>query len=70
MSPSSLHLSMLGADFDGDTCSLTILYSDESIKEVNEYLQSKRYYVGTNGRVNFSTGTDTVSYVLANMTGP
>lgn len=69
MSPSNLHLGMLGADFDGDTTSLNIVYSDEAVREVLKYLQSSRYYVGTNGRMNFSVGTDTVKFCLKNMTG-
>jgi len=69
ISPSSPHLARLGADFDGDTASFNIVYSDEAIKEVNDYLNSKKYYLGTDGRISFSANTDTVGYVLKNMTG-
>lgn len=69
LSPSPYHLARLGADFDGDTASGNIVYSDEAIEEVKAFLASKKYYVGTDGRINFSANTDTVSYVLKNMTG-
>lgn len=31
-------------------------------------MQSKRYYVGTDGKISFSSETDTVKYVLKNLT--
>lgn len=69
ISPAAAHLARLGGDFDGDTCSLNIVYSDESIAEVKKYLSSKKYYVGTDGKISFSANTDTVSYILKNITG-
>jgi hypothetical protein len=69
LSPASPHLSRLGADFDGDTGSGNIVYSDEAVAEVKNFLNSKRYYIGTNGKITYSSNTDTVAYVLRNMTG-
>lgn len=55
--------------YDGDTASGNIAYTDEAIKEVKEFLASKKYYIGTDGKISFSANTDTVGYVLKNMTG-
>lgn len=69
MSPHPSKLASLGADFDGDTASGSICYSDEAIAEVNKLFQSRKFYIGTDGRMNFSTATDTIKFVLHNMTG-
>ncbi len=70
LSPHPTRLARLGADFDGDTCSWTCLYSDEALKENENFFMSKRAYVGTDGRFINSVQTDTVEFVLANLTGP
>jgi len=69
MSPHSCRLQNLGADFDGDTSSLTVAYADESIKEINDFLNSKIAYIDTDGRFIANLRTDTVNYVLQNLTG-
>lgn len=69
MSPSPAHLAMLGADFDGDMCSANIVFSDEAKAEVKKLLNSKKYYLDTNGGMPFSANTDTIDYVLASITG-
>lgn len=68
LSPHSSHLVRLGADFDGDTSSANIAYSDEAKEEIAAFLHSKAYYVGTDGKISFSANTDTITYVLHNMT--
>jgi hypothetical protein len=70
LSPHTSHLLRLGADFDGDTCSGNIVYSDEAIQEITEFFNSKKAYVGTDGRFINDTNVDTVRHVLANITGP
>jgi len=67
--PHSSRLGRLGADFDGDTSSANICYSDESIRECETYFNSRRAYVGTNGEFINSTSVSTVELVLHNMTG-
>lgn len=67
--PHSAHLEPLSADFDGDTASGNVTYSDESIAEVDKYLSQKRAYVGTDGRLIYSTNVSTVSLVMHNLTG-
>ncbi len=69
LSPHPKNLARLGADFDGDTVSFNVLYSDEAIAEVRGYLNSKKAYVGTDGRLLYDTSVDTIQHVLRNMTG-
>lgn len=67
--PHASRVGKLGADFDGDTCSLNAVYSDDSVREVTEYFNKRRAYVGTNGKLIHSVGIDTVAFVLHNLTG-
>lgn len=67
--PHSAKLARMGADFDGDTGSGNITYSDESVQEVDKFLAQKRAYVGPDGRLMSSTNVSTVSLVLYNLTG-
>lgn len=69
LSPHSAQLAGLGADFDGDTCSANFVYSDEAVKEVNDFLSKKRSHVGTDGRLIADLNTKTIQYVLAYTTG-
>ena len=62
------HLSALGGDFDGDTVSLTMVLADESISEINQYLNKKDYYLNDNGGFTFSSNTDILEAVLSFMT--
>jgi len=67
--PHPSRLAGLGADFDGDRCSLDFVYSDEAIAEVDQLLKSRKYYINLEGSFNASAETDTISYVLRNITG-
>jgi hypothetical protein len=67
--PHSAKLGKLGADFDGDTASANVTYSDESIQEVNEHLTKKLAYVGTDGSFTSSIDVATVALVMHNLTG-
>ena len=58
------HLGALGGDFDGDTVSLTMCLSDESILEITDYLDRKEYYINDSGGFTFSNETDVLSAVL------
>ncbi len=68
ISPSEFHLVLLGADFDGDTCSLNITYSPESRDEVSEYLNSARFYLNSRGKIVFTAKSDNISLVLKSFT--
>lgn len=67
--PHSSHLKKLGADFDGDTASGNIAYSDEAIAEASKFFKTKKAYVGTDGKLLFSCAVDTVELVLHSLTG-
>lgn len=67
--PHSSRLVGLGADYDGDTCSANVVYSEEAIAECENYFESRQAYVGVNGEFTSKTGVSTVNLVLANMTG-
>ncbi len=69
VSPSLTHIKRLGADFDGDTVSFNTVYSEQAIKEVKEYLKSKRYYLDSSGKLTYSMSTDTIDFVVSNLTG-
>lgn len=67
--PHTSHLARLTADFDGDTSSGNIAYSDEAINEAAKFFQTKKAYVGTDGKFLYSCAVDTVELVLHSMTG-
>ena len=62
------HLGALGADYDGDAMSFTMVLSDEAVTEINEYLLKKEYYLTDTGSFIFSNSTDTMNTVLAYIT--
>lgn len=68
--PHSSRIVNLNADFDGDTCSLTVVYSDTALREIKEFFNDKRAYLDTSGNIMHSTDIDTVAFVLHNLTGP
>lgn len=67
--PHSSHLARLTADFDGDTSSGNIAYSDEAIAEAEKFFKTKKAYLGTDGKLLFSCAVDTVELVLHSLTG-
>ena len=69
ISPHYSKLSRLYADFDGDTVSFNIGYTDDTIKEIDDKLNSKSFYIAPDGALTYSAQTDTIDYVLAYMTG-
>jgi len=62
------HLATMGADFDGDTISVTGVLSEEGIKEINDLFSKKEYYIDSSNKFIFSNSTDTLSAVLAYIT--
>ena len=69
ISPAPSHLATLNADFDGDTCSVIVAYSEEAIKEVADKINSKSFYVNSSGKISFSMETDTIKHLVQNITG-
>lgn len=68
MSVHHSHFAAAGLDLDGDTLSLSMSLSDESVAEITDYLNRKEYYINDNGKLNFSSNTDILGAVLAYMT--
>lgn len=60
---------MLKISFDGDTSSATVAYSQEAIEECEEFFNSRRAYVGTDGQFINRAGVHTTELVLRNLTG-
>lgn len=54
--------------FDGDTGSLTMVYTDESLEEIREFQRSKRAYVTTDGVFFNSTSTELTELAFHNLT--
>ena len=67
--PHSSKIGGLNADYDGDTGSANIGYSEESVAEYQKFINSRRAYVGTDGKLIHSSNVDTIQLVLRNMTG-
>lgn len=67
--PHSSHLKRLNADFDGDTSSGNIAYSDEAIAEAKKFFLMRKAYIGTDGKLLYSAAVDTVELVLHSLTG-
>lgn len=67
MSPPAAHLGRLGADFDGDMMNLDIAMTSDAIEEIKSLLNSKNYYVGIDGRMNYSVANDVSNLVFAEL---
>lgn len=53
--------------YDGDTCSLTCVFVDESVQEVTKMLNSRDYYIAPDGSMAFSSSNDVLDLVLGNL---
>lgn len=68
--PHTSRISGLTADYDGDTGSLNIVFTDEAIQEVNDNLNKLSAYINTRSGGLLSTPmVDTVERVIFNMSG-
>ena len=67
-SPNTAKLKLLGADFDGDTSSFTTVYVEDSVKDIDDYLNSKRAYINTSGGFLDPVGSDLLNMILTNLT--
>lgn len=68
MSVNNMNLQRLGADFDGDMLSVNIVYEEESVKELKDFLNSKQGFLTPEGDLAYVPITDTIDYVMAYMT--
>ena len=53
---------------DGDVVSLNIVYTEDSIQEINDMLMDKSYYLDSASKITYSSVTETIDYVLGYMT--
>jgi hypothetical protein len=58
----------LTGDYDGDTVSMNGVMSDDSNKQISDYLASKRSMVDANGELIDGGFTDNIKMTLMNMT--
>jgi len=54
---------------DLDTVSFIVLYTDDSVAEIEKILKSKEFYLTPDGKLTYSAESDTVNYVLQYLTG-
>jgi hypothetical protein len=66
---SPAYLSSLGADFDGDTVSILLVYSDEAVAEAKAFFDSRIAYIKAGGGLAFSANIHTLNLTLRYMTG-
>lgn len=59
----------LGGDYDGDTISANILYSQEAVEEIDRHLQTRQAHIDPSGGLRASASTDTAAFVMHNLTG-
>ena len=64
----SSHTGALGADFDGDLISMNILYTKESLDEVDRMLVSKSYYLTPEGNFIYPATNDVLNLVVKHLT--
>jgi len=64
MSPHITHLDRLDADFDGDKMSANVVMEEESIEELENILNSAKYYLDENGKLIYSASNDISNLTL------
>ena len=64
--PHPANLKLIGGDYDGDQCALSIIYSDEGTAEIKAKLESPADYIDTAGDFKYSYTDDTVNFIFAN----
>lgn len=58
----------LGADYDGDKMTFSIVMSEDAIKEKDEFLNSKHAYINPNGSLYYGANNSILEYVFHNCT--
>lgn len=67
LSPHPNRLKKLNADHDGDTGSFIALVTEEAIAEIKMRMKQKMFFIGPDGKFVTNLNTDTVDFVLKNM---
>lgn len=70
LSPHSIRIGRLGADYDGDMCSSNAVYTEEAVNEITNFQNSRRAYINTNGEFINTTAVATVELVFHNFSKP
>ena len=61
-------LKRLVGDFDGDMVSFVVLYTEESIREINKLIDSKEFYITTTGELVDTNADDNLDIVVSVLT--
>lgn len=64
--PHPSNLVLIGGDYDGDQCALSIIYSQEGTEEVRKKLETTSDYLDTAGNFKYSYTDDTVEFIFNN----
>lgn len=67
MAPNPTRIKGLGADFDGDTASYEAVYTDESLTEIKNKMNSASYWVTPDGKLKLDVNTDVIERTLHNL---
>lgn len=67
MSPPVTSYQGMGADNDGDMTNLICSFTEESKNEIKQYKKEKKAYVGSDGRIRYPLGFDTINFVCHNL---
>lgn len=62
------HLGRLGADFDGDTISVTPILADDVKEEIKGLFNKRSYYISDSNDMHFNMNVDVIESVLTYMT--
>ena len=68
MSVSMTRIARLGADFDGDVLSFNALFSEESNKEIEQYINSKQAYITPDDKIVASMDNDVATQIMKVLT--
>ena len=65
MNMSNVYLKSIGGDYDGDTCSVKGIYSDEANAEMEQHLKSLKHWIGLDGQLAIFAHAQAIDAVYA-----
>jgi len=65
MSPHYAFINALGADYDGDKMSLSVVLTKDAITEIDKLLSKKEFYLSPNNELVFSPDTGTLEFLIS-----
>lgn len=65
MNMSNLYLKSIGGDYDGDTCSVKGIYTDEANAELEKHLNSLNHWIGLDGELAIKAHAQAIDAVYA-----